>query len=86
MMNKAKTVVKQVLHNLGWDLRRFQPTLTSGGQTVSALTQTEINVVFDVGANGSSGFAMGKCSWAGEDGRGGMAIDRSKVPGIQGIR
>ena len=35
---------------------------------------------------GSSGFAMGKCSWAGEDGLGGMAIDRSKVPGIQGIR
>lgn len=48
MMNKARTVVKQTIHNLGWDLRRFQPKLTSGGQTVSALTHTEINVVIDL--------------------------------------
>lgn len=27
---------------------------------------------------------MGKCSWAGGDGRWGMAIDRCKEPGIQG--
>lgn len=46
-----KSNIKKILHSLGFDLRRVNPTSNPTAQLLSALSHVQADTVFDVGAN-----------------------------------
>jgi FkbM family methyltransferase len=46
-----KRVVKRVIHQLGFDLVRYEPSSSESAQLMAMLKEHDINLIFDVGAN-----------------------------------
>lgn len=46
-----KRFIKRIIRTLGWDLHRFTPSSDPSNQLLAALEHTNINTIFDIGAN-----------------------------------
>jgi hypothetical protein len=46
-----KKIIKKIARNFGFDITRYCPSNTAIVQLVNTLKMTDINVVFDIGAN-----------------------------------
>jgi FkbM family methyltransferase len=53
-----KTLIKSLIHSVGWDLHRLSPAANTSVQLLAALNHVRANVVFDIGANRGQ-FAQG---------------------------